>query len=67
MDPISVSKNYFGLEMSSGAAHALYGIAAKLGKIEAIAMVRWKTGMSLVESKNWLNEFLDEFKAAQPK
>ena len=53
--------DHFGLELSSGAAHALYRIATRLGKIEAIAMVRWKTGMGLVESKNWVEQFLEHF------
>ena len=61
------TKDYFGLELSSGAAYALYHIADRLGKIEAIAMVRWKTGMGLVESKDWLERFLKEFKKMQPK
>ncbi len=51
--------NYFGLELSSGAAHALERIATNLGKIEVIAMVRWKTGMSMVESKDWVERFLE--------
>jgi ribosomal protein L7/L12 len=59
-------EDHFGLQMSSGAAHALYSIASRLGKIEAIAMVRWKTGMGLVESKNWLEQFMRDFKKLQP-
>lgn len=51
----------FGLKLSSGGAHALHRIATRLGKIEAIAMVRWKTGMGLIESKNWIEQFLDRF------
>lgn len=51
----------FGLGLSSGAAHTLYRIATRMGKIEAIAMVRWKTGMGLVESKNWVEQFLERF------
>ena len=46
---LAQTKNYHGLEMCSGAANALYRIATTMGKIEAIAMVRWKTGMGLVE------------------
>lgn len=60
-------RDHFGLQMSSGAAHALYRIASSLGKTEAIAMVRWKTGMDLIESKNWLEQFIEQFKAMQPR
>lgn len=59
--------DYFGLQLSSGAAVALQNIAERLGKIEAIAMVRWKTGMGLVESKEWVEKFLEERKRMQPK
>lgn len=34
--------NKFGLDLSSGGATALYRITTLVGKIEAIAMVRWK-------------------------
>lgn len=54
-------RNPYGLEMSSGAAAALYRIATIVGKIEAIAMVRWRTGMGLIESKEWVERFMKRY------
>ncbi|MDE2020697.1 MAG: hypothetical protein KGJ13_10210 [Patescibacteria group bacterium] len=59
--------NNFGLGLSSGASHALYCIATNIGKIEAIEMVRWKSGMGLVESKNWVNQFLEQYEKMKPE
>jgi ribosomal protein L7/L12 len=55
-----------GLEIGSGAACALYRIAER-SKVEAIAMVRWKSGMGLVEAKNWLEKFMDHYEEATAK
>ena len=63
----NITRDYFGLEMSSGAAHALERIATEFGKIEAIAMVRWKTGMGLAECKNWLEKFLETREKMKPR
>lgn len=47
------------VELTPGQAYTIRRIANHLGKIEAIVMIRWKTGKGLVESKNWLEDFLD--------